>query len=77
MSTYAKSATLVFRFLGALVALAGVLGPLYVAGAKLFGVTPPEYPVARWIGCAVWFVVGVSLVLGSRPLGRHFASGLD
>jgi hypothetical protein len=25
-------------------------------------------PVARWIGCAVWFVGGASLVVGSRAL---------
>lgn len=77
MNTFEKVATLFFRVLGALIAFVGAVGPLYVKGASLFGVSTPEYPVARWIGSAVWLLGGVSLVLGSRALGRLFASGLE
>ena len=77
MNQYQKLATFLLRLVGAVVALVGVMGPLYVVVATVFGSDTPSYGNERWWGSFLWAAGGIFLVVFSKPLGRLFGRGLD
>jgi hypothetical protein len=77
MNEYQKVGVLIVRLAGAIVAVFGLVGPLYAILARAIGHHVPDYSADRWIGSITWAVGGIVLMLVSKPLGRLFGRGLD
>ncbi|PYQ63180.1 MAG: hypothetical protein DMF53_10905 [Acidobacteria bacterium] len=77
MNSFQKAGVLIIRFMGAIIAAVGLLGPLYAAFTKAIGKHVPDYPDERWIGSIVWAVGGIVLVFAAKPLGRLLGRGLE
>lgn len=63
------------RFLGSLVAVVGVAGPLYATGAYL--VCGTTVPGERWAGSVLWTVAGILAIVFAKPIGHLLGRGLD
>ena len=77
MNHYQKLAALLIRLLGAVLAVVGMMGPVYVGFLVALGNDVPEYGTERWAGSVVWATGGVLLIVFSQKLGGLFGRGLD
>lgn len=77
MNTYQKTGAFMARVGGTIIAVIGVLGPVYVVLSMALGRDVPEYPEDRWAGSIAWTILGLLLVLFSKPFGRLIGRGLD
>ena len=77
MNPYQKAAALVFRIVGTILVVIGLMGPLYVGALQAMGRSTPSYPQTRWMGSITWIIGGALLVAGAKPLGRRIGGGLE
>ena len=77
MNPYQKAATLIARIVGAVIALVGVMGPIYAVVWRATGQHVPDYPAERWVGSVLWAVGGLALIFAAKPLGRLTGRGLE
>jgi hypothetical protein len=77
MNQYQNLATLFLRLFGAVIAVVGILGPLYIGFMVVIGKKAPTYSYDRWAGSVLWAIAGFFLLLFSKSLGRLFGRGLD
>jgi len=76
MNQHQKLAALLLRLFGAVMAVVGVMGPLYIGFLVALGKDAPTYGPNRWAGSIVWAIAGVLLIIFSKNLGRLFGRGL-
>jgi hypothetical protein len=77
MNQYQKAAALVTRILGCVVAMVGLIGPLYITALQIAGQPTLAYPKERWVGSVAWVIGGIILVLASKRIGRRLGGGLE
>ena len=76
MNAYQKIATLVVRLVGFGVAMVGLWYLLYVGFIVVTG-GPSAYPAARGWGSVIGLVMGIVLVVASKPIGCLLGKGLE
>jgi NADH:ubiquinone oxidoreductase subunit 6 (subunit J) len=62
---------------GSIIAIAGAIGPFYIAVMTAFVGETQSYEYDRWAGSVVWLIGGILLIIFSIPLGRLLGRGLN
>ena len=77
MNSYQKAGAFIARLVGGVAAMAGAMGPVYVAASKAVGQEVPEYAAERWLGSLLWLAFGLLLIVLAKPIGRLTGRGLQ
>lgn len=77
MTNYQRTAALTLRLIGAAWTgfFAFAWGIYFIEVA--FGVDVQHYPMHQIIGNVAYMAIGLLVIIGSKPLGRLLARGLD
>ena len=77
MTSYQRIATLVLRLIGTLWTVFFILIWSVYLIEMVLGIEVQHFPTHTIVGNAAYVAFGLVLIVGSRPLGRLIARGLD
>lgn len=77
MTSYQRIATLILRLVGIIWTTFFVFGWSVYLAEMAFGVEVQRYPMHTVIGNVAYVVLGLLVIVLSRPLGRWIVRGLE